>query len=168
MIIAAPRSGSAWAANWLSTDTTLCLHDVLFNYHYTTLDSIQISGKQLGVADTGIWAFPEFLKKHPARKVVFHRPQKEVNDALGAIGLPVIPDIEIKLKNITNANHYDWECLFDPIYADEIYEYLLEKPFDLERHKLLCQLNIQRDLGRIKPDPLITKRLINDLRTLKL
>jgi len=58
MIISAPRSGTGVAANWLSTDTTLCLHDALFNYHYSSLNSLSFQGKKLGIADTGIWIFP--------------------------------------------------------------------------------------------------------------
>jgi len=66
---------------------------------------------------------------------------------LGALGLGDF-DKEITLRQY-QGNHYDWESLFNPILAKEIYEYLLEKTFDLERHKLLCQLNIQRDLGEL-------------------
>ncbi len=39
--------------------------------------------------------------------------------------------------------HYTWGSLFDPKWAEEIYEYLLNEKFDAERHHELVQMNIQ-------------------------
>lgn len=85
MVIGLPRSGTAWAANWLTTDTTFCLHDPLAKYHHTELDGL-VSDKRLGVACTGLWTQPEWLNAHPAKKVILHRPLEEINRSLKAIG----------------------------------------------------------------------------------
>src|SRR5437773_11222101 len=85
MVLGMPRSGTAWAANWLSTDHTLCYHDPLWHRYYTELDEIE-STKRLGVACTGLALFPDFVNGHPARKVILRRPIGEVNASLTAMG----------------------------------------------------------------------------------
>ena len=91
MVIAHPRSGTTWAANWLTTDTTLCLHDPLAYRHYAEWDDFE-SSKMLGVSDCGVCAFPDFLNSHPARKVILHRDRKEIAESLGMPEFLLSPD----------------------------------------------------------------------------
>lgn len=136
MLLAAPRSGTAWAATWLTTDSTLCLHEPLYAYTQAELDA-RTSPKRLGMACT-VSALTT-INRHPARKVVLHRDPVEVRESMARLGIE--GDYDFSALDAVEGRHYPWTALFeDPA---PIYEYLLEYPFDAERHQLLRQMNVQ-------------------------
>lgn len=160
MLLGTPRSATTWAANWLTTDTTLCLHDPLFRYHYTELDNIK-SSRSLGVACTGLGHFTDWINSHPARKVIVHRNLGEVNQSLREIGLPAMTEEQAKKLDLVKGLHVDWLELFDS--PEKIYEYLLQMPFDSERHEFLCEIEMQPHFGRLKVGPDVTKKLLAEM-----
>jgi hypothetical protein len=160
MVLAAPRSGTTWVSNWLTTDKTLCLHDPLWTHHYSDLDKIQ-SSKALGVACTGLYMFPDFVNNHPARKIILHRDEKEINESLKAIGLPELSNTESHLNKIIGW-HMDWKQIFtDP---KTIYEYLTDLEFDKERHEFLTGIEMQPDFEGLKVGKEVTLSLIRELQ----
>jgi hypothetical protein len=162
MIIAAPRSGTAWAANWLTTESTICIHDPLFERHYSELDDLSEHGRELGVACTGLGNFPEWLKLHPAKKVILHRRQDQVNDACMALGFPPVPHEFFENLLKIDGLHVPWTYLFHK--PEGIHRFLFgDRPFDARRHQLLTQLNVQRDLESIRPNQAATRRLIQEM-----
>jgi len=161
MVVAAPRSGTTWASNWLTTDTTLCLHDPLWTRHYSELDVIQ-SDKMLGIACTGIALFPDWLNQHPARKVILHRPLSEVDASLAAIGLPACSHAWRGVLDRVDGWHLDWRDLWR--IPELIYERLLQRPMDEERYELLRQLRVQPDFERVAIDPVHTQRMVRAIQ----
>ncbi len=156
MVIGLPRSGTAWAANWLTTDTTLCLHDPLAKYHHTELDGL-VSDKRIGVACTGLWMVPEWVNAHPAKKVILHRPIEAINQSLDGVGLPPVGYIDLgRLDGL----HVDYEAMWlDP---EPIWEHLTGKPMDWERHSLLSSLNVQVDFERSTVDQAVVQRYLGE------
>ena len=140
MLLAAPRSGTAWAANWLTTDTTLCLHEPLARWSIKQLDCIE-SDKTLGIACTALARFPDFVNAHPAPKVILHRDSREVCESMVALKVPGSYDFAA-LDRIEGM-HCDWRQLFDD--PAPIYQHLLGKPFDAERHFELAAMNVQNE-----------------------
>lgn len=164
MIIAAPRSGTAWAANWLTTEVSFCLHEPLFEKHYSEIEDLRgDDGREFGVACTGLTNFPDYLKSHPAKKVILHRREDQVQDAVAAIGFPPLPTAYFtKLKEIEGL-HVPWTYLFH--HPEIIHTYLFGKRlFDARRHALLAQLNVQRDFESIKPNQAATRRLLEEMK----
>lgn len=165
MVLSAPRSASTWVANWLTTDETLCLHDPLWKYHYSELDGIQ-SSKRLGLADTGLAKFPDFVNAHPARKVILHRDLKECSDSLEALGFGRLKHWEGVLDKLSGL-HAWWTDVFEYKKAEAIHEYLLRKSFDLERHEHLCTMFVQPHFNGIVVDDAMretAQRLLKELR----
>lgn len=160
MLISAPRSASTWASVWLSTDTTLCLHDPLWTVPYQELDAVP-SSKMLGIACTGIALFPEWVNTHPARKVVLHRDFAEIDKSLEAIGLTACSQAWNGVLDKIDGVHLDWRELFERPKA--VYEYLLNKPFDAERHAVLREINMQPAFAKLSIDRTATQRLIREL-----
>jgi hypothetical protein len=158
MVLGMPRSGTTWAANWLTTDTTLCLHDPLARYSKEQLDSIE-SGKTLGTSCTGLGNFPEWLNAHPARKVILHRDAAEVVGSLNDNGFCGYQPIDL---DAIRGMHCDWRALWDR--PRKIYEFLLEQPFDADRHQLLGEMNVQPDYGRVVFDPSRAKHYVDAMR----
>lgn len=160
MLLSAPRSASTWASVWLTTDTTLCLHDPLWQRPYDELDAIQ-SSKMLGVACTGLALFPDFVNAHPARKVILHRNPDEIDASLDKIGMSSIKATWDGVLERISGIHLDWTDMFErPKY---IYEYLLDRPFDAERHAQLREVNMQPAFAKLSIDRSATSRLIREL-----
>lgn len=160
MIIAGPRSGTTWAANWLTTDSTHCLHDPLYQHHYEELDGIE-SIKSLGVSCTGLMNFPKFVNAHPARKVILRRPQREVDESLHLLGLP---SVDCSPLDQIEGTHYHWKALFDD--PKMIYESLTGRRFNAERHDFLKTIHVQPQFQQISINRAVTTRLLNELRGL--
>lgn len=140
-----PRSGSTWAANWLTTETSLCLHDP--EASGMTLAEIDANaekignGKRLGVATTSAWAQVDWLNAHPAPKLVIERGTPAVNRSLMMMKLPIMPlSYDVKLEAIEgfpiHFNH-----LFDPESARTAAQYL-GLPFDADRHRVLSTFRV--------------------------
>jgi len=166
MCLGMPRSGTAWAANLLTTDHTLCYHDPLWRDHYTELDSLE-SDKALGVSCTALALFPEFVNKHPARKVILHRTPAEVDASLIAMGVEPLGKAWIGALDRIVGVHAPWTDIFEP-KARHLYEFLLQRPFDAERHEMLVKLNVQMDFEKVKPDRVAARRLFAEFRALGL
>lgn len=161
MILAAPRSGTTWAANWLTTDTTLCLHDPLVKWTKDELMALE-SPKRLGVSCTGLALFPSWVNAHPARKVILHRPLSEVDRSLLEIGLtPISQHWDGVLSRIEGV-HLNWQEMFTR--PQFIYEYLLDLPFDAERWAVLREINVQPHFEGLTVNRAAAAQLMSELR----
>lgn len=164
MVIAAPRSGTTWVSNWLTTDTTLCLHDPLYQIHYEDFDKLE-SSKVLGISCTGMGYFPDWLNAHPSRKVILHRDLSEINKSMEAIGLPSIEQNYLDSLSKINGIHVDWMDIFNN--PKDIYEYLTGFQFNEERHALLRGIEMQPKFSGLKVGHEVTKRLMQELGEIK-
>lgn len=161
MVIGAPRSGTAWASNWLTTERTLCLHDILFSHDLDELDSLP-HDRLLGLADSGLALQTDWVNKHPARKVILHRDQKEIEDSLRRAGLPPTKHINWPaLLHQVDGIHVPWDVLFT--HPQVIHSYLFgrEVAFDAARHALLAKLNVQADFEKVDPDPVACRKMVD-------
>lgn len=161
MLLAAPRSGTTWASNWLTTDSTLCLHDPLLKWTRGELMNLQ-SPRRLGVACTGLALFPDWVNDNPARKVILHRPLAEIDQSLVEIGMTPISKHWEGVLDCIEGVHLDWQELFTRPKA--IYEYLLDRPFDAERWALLREMNVQPHFQELSINRAATAQLMNELR----
>lgn len=159
MVIAAPRSGTAWAANWLTNGSNHCIHDPLFDHHYGDLDSLELPGKDIGIACTGLALWPDWVNEHPATKVIVHRPSDEVNEACRKLGFPVVPPALFRGLKKLRGFHVNWTSLFIESHARDIQEHLVIDPFDAVRHQFLCGLNVTRDLKQLHQNPEVLAKL---------
>ena len=159
MVIAAPRSGTAWVSTWLTTDTTLCLHDPLTRWHYRALDGIQ-SEKTLGVSCTGLALFPSYVNAHPARKVILHRDQAEIVASIKRLGIS--GGYDVGALDRIKGKHVGWREIFDN--PKPLYEFLTQKPFDADRHRELLHMNVQRSIEGKWYDTRLMQALQEELR----
>lgn len=163
MLIAAPRSATTWASNWLTTDATLCLHDPLVKWTLDELDTIE-SPKRLGIACTALALFPEWVNAHPARKIILHRELAEVDESLERIGMTACSRQWEGVLDRIDGIHLDWQILFDPLRARYVYEHLLNLPFDAERWAVLREVNAQPNFRTVSVNKAATARLMSELR----
>lgn len=152
-IIALPRSGTTWAANWMTTKSNYCLHDPLATYTFDDLAKWGDMGAGFhGVSCTMLWAFPEWVKNYVRRWVILERPIDEIQASLAEIGLPPINEkMYAEFKQMPGLR-VDWKNLFEPEAAKEIYNHLLPiGGFDAERHKVLRELHITPRFEAMQP-----------------
>lgn len=158
MVLSMPRSGSAWAANWLSNGASLCLHDPVLERDLGALDQWAADSRPLvlGIADTAFALDADRINQHPAPKVILHRPLEDVQASLERLGLTRLGRAwRGALWRITGL-HLPHSSLWDPVFADDIHERLLGRKMTLAertRHKLLCGLRVEADLARVPVRP---------------
>lgn len=148
-ICSLPRSGSTWAANWLTTDSTLCLHDP--EASGMTLADIDANaekignGKRLGVATTAAWAQVDWLNAHPAPKLVITRSLGDINRSLERLGLPTMEESHYRdldeINGMGSAVQVNIADLFNPETAWRIAA-RLGVPFDADRHRVLSTFRV--------------------------
>jgi hypothetical protein len=161
-LIALPRSGTTWAANWLTSDGAICYHDPLSSRTLETLGTHE-PGREWGVSCTGLWLFDEWLESYNCPRVILERDISEINASLTDIGLKCLPAwCESKFKELPG-NRFHYSALFDPDGAEEIWSILRETKFDKERHKILCEMSIQPDFTKWKPDAAIMQELMKGI-----
>lgn len=142
MVIALPRSGTAWAANLLTTDTSVCLHEAFMEFSIDELDSFKWPHK-LGIAETSGAFCADEINKHPAKKLVIERPIAEINQSAKKLDLPELTEHAKSLLDKVNGYKIDYKSLFDYKEMSKAYKFLLEKDLDPMRHALLCNLHIE-------------------------
>lgn len=161
MIIGLPRSGTTWAANWLTTERSLCLHDPLFEYHYDQLDKIECD-RTLGVSCTGLWNFTDWLNRHPARKVILHRSLTDVNASLEECGMPRLGASVLPLLSAVKGMHVEWTEIFDK--PEPIHDFLLGDGFDAIRHAELRKMHVEPDFTELRVNREVSLRLLFDMK----
>ncbi len=143
LIIGLPRSRTAWLANFLTTDQTLCYHDKLADC--TTFNDLKgmYSHKILGDADTGLGLFPDQVNAWDITKVIIRRNVDDVCHSLFCKGLQphgmreldkkldrIKADLVVPYKDINEALPDIWHtCFYDFHY-------------DIERANMMKQLYI--------------------------
>lgn len=170
MVIGLPRSGTTWAANWLTTDQSHCVHDPLYTTHYTDWETDgerfprHRAGLRVGVSCTGIWRWPAWLNAHPARKVVLRRDLRAVRDSMRAIGLPEIEDGAQAAIDQVSGLHVPYTDLFNAAGAARIWAHLLPGlRFNADRHAELVQIEMQPHFAGLSVGPEVTRRLMDEL-----
>lgn len=166
IIVGLPRSGTTWAANWLTTDYSHCYHDPLYEHHYDSWDGLILPKKITGASCTGIWRWTEWLNNHPSKKVILHRDLDEINQSLREIGLGgMTPEDEAKLNEIIGM-HVPFEDLFDERGAEAVWDYLMPTPFNKHRHQELKLIEMQPQFSGLSVGPDVTRRLRAELASI--
>lgn len=164
MIIGLPRSGTTWASNFFTTDKSLCLHDPLYTLHYDQLDQIEAPGKKVGISCTGLWRWPDFIKAHPARKIILRRPLVEINRSLAEIGLPPATQENANQLALLPGEHFLFSDLFNARACRHMAEHL-GLPFDDERHAELINIEMQPKFSGLKVGADVTRQLVAELQS---
>ena len=164
IILGLPRSGTTWASNWLTNESLFCMHDPLWTLHYDDIDAEvakRAGDRMAGVCCTALWRWPEWLGRHPARKLVLRRDFAEVAGSLKRIGFPPLPRDAVTSLDKVEGRHVPWTDLFKPERAEELWRWLTGGTieFDAQRHAELVQHDVQPRVAAVKRDWRLNKRL---------
>jgi hypothetical protein len=154
-ILGLPRSGTTWAANWLTSDGVVCHHDPIA---YIGPDEMyRLDG---GIACTGLWMRPDLVAQLDCPIVCLERDPDEVNASLEAINLTPMAPKWFDLYRDTPGHRFNYKALFDE-RAAEIWHILRGDGFDAKRHAELVKMNIQPQYKRCVPDASIMMEFLN-------
>lgn len=151
-VVGLPRSGTTWAANWLTSDGVLCLHDPIATHAPATLPGLDL-GRPFGVSCSGLWAWPDVLRDLEAAGVPVLRLVRdpvESNAELCALGLPALPDWLQSRFDRGPGLSVPFADLWNEAGARRIWSYL--RPgvrFDVERWAMLRDIQVQPILARM-------------------
>lgn len=136
-IYSTPRSGSAWLSNFLTYGDSFCKHEPLAEGKMVFAD-YPVSG----AVDTGA-SFVGYLPPEGTR--IFHlwRNPSEVAASMRAIGLPSYCLDEYRMG-------FEYSRLFDVGYLEELWNKVTGLPFCKERAELLVEMNVQRDVEKLR------------------
>lgn len=154
MVLSAPRSGSTWAANWLTTEHQICLHDPVLENGVEQLEVLPFV-RRYGLACTGLPLLTDWVNRQQCPKVVLHRDLDEVNASLVAIGLsPLSKAWDGGVLERIEGWHVHYKDLFRPGTARAIWQHLLGHgtPFDGTRHMMLASMHIDPHFPRVRID----------------
>lgn len=149
MVLSAPRSGSTWMSNWLTTEATLCLHDPVLEHAPEDFDRIE-SDRTLGLSCSGLALLPDFVNDHPARKLIIHRPMDEINRSLGSIGLTPLGNVWRGALDKIVGLHVQFDHIFNTVLANKMHQHLTGRPVDKVRHAHLCCMHIDPEFSRVE------------------
>lgn len=142
MVIALPRSGTAWVSNLLTTDDLVCVHEALISYTLAELDALSVP-HMLGIAETSGAYIADEINQHSAKKLVITRPIAEINNSAIRLGFEPLSDDANSLLDKVDGYRIEYKNLFDYKEMSKAYEYLCGKHLDPLRHALLCDLRIE-------------------------
>ena len=142
MVLGLPRSGTAWMANYLTTDNTLCLHESFMDFSLEELDGYDC-GYRLGIAETAGMFIADEINQHPARKIIIERPLEDVNQSLQAINLPCMTEYHVELLNKIDGFRVKFNELFNPEMMSYICREIVGIKFNIHRFVLLEKMNVQ-------------------------
>lgn len=150
MILGGPRSATTWAANWLTTDSTICLHDPLLEYTTEFLQRLVYPGKRMGISCTSSLLYPDWVNTQQCPKVILYRDVADINRSLRQLGLVELIESRhlARLTNIKRAMMVPYEYLFSKTGAKQIAKKLCV-PFDEARHELLVQMRVEPRWRRV-------------------
>lgn len=150
-----PRSGTTWAANWLTSDGAVCFHDPIEHHAPAELLTLQ-PGRPWGIACTGAWAFEgvaaEIARRCPV--VILERDPADSAELARGIGMELPPAVHAwiheRFERVPGVRVAHGE-LWDEDGARGIWRILRPGvPFDVMRWRLLRDMQVQPVLERVE------------------
>lgn len=159
IIIANPRSMTAWVANWFTQEETFCYHEG--QILYKNIKTLFQNKNQLGDCTSNVINLQEDLLKY--RKVIkigyIERDEKTCLESFNKV-MPNCENnfhinkeaIDAVLRNVEH-KRIKFEDILDAEKFSQFHNYLTPHiPFDITRHSMLKYLRITQKIEEVKRD----------------
>lgn len=158
LIVALPRSRTAWLSRFLTYGDHICGHEEL--RHMRSVDDVKawLSMPNMGSAETTAAPWWRLMQRMApdVRVVVVRRPVAEVVESLAAFGFdkavmePLMMRLDAKLaqvaKRVPNALEVTFDALNDEETCKAVFEHCLPYTFDRNHWQRLASENVQCDM----------------------
>lgn len=140
IVLGLPRSGTTWAANWLTTDQSLCLHDPFAG---ALPEHWPHDHRRRGISCTAAYLMPRWLALHRCPVVVIERDPAACAASLARIGLGLPERLQRALAAV-QAPRVAFEDLWVERRAQALWKRLLPGvAFDAVRYRQLREMRIE-------------------------
>jgi len=154
-IVALPRSGTAWLANFLTWGNSFCFHEALYGCEsLERLDEIfvETGAKYAGGAETAVASLlPAVYARFPNAKYIF--VLRDIEDIFASLNRLQIPHEQVQnmvlpfwwgIDNVHNALTVHFKSLFLSTTMRDIWEYIgIDQPFPFKRFELLRNMHVE-------------------------
>lgn len=145
LVMGLPRSSTTWMSNWLTTDTTLCLHDP---FATALPEDWPRDSRRFGISCTGAYLFPKWLATLDCPVAVIERDSSICDESLSRMGWGDTSGLLYDFA-VAPGKRFKWNGIWQEETARELWEYLLPNtPFDLIRYMLLRDIQVQPHMGK--------------------
>ena len=166
-----PRSGTAWASNFLTWKDSTCYHELLYqiediSIYNEILDSS--SGRFTGDSDTMlVYLLPWIKKEYPDSKFIFiKRDVEEVRKSLKNNGFSTLNLDELNRQLEWNIEHIDGMVIdFKDLFEDfeRVWNYIGIPSFPHERHDMLKTTRIDNAINFMDAEYSSYQPIINSI-----
>lgn len=162
IVLAYPRSGTTWLANWLTTDRSLCLHDPFsLGMPPTWPRDLRLRG----ISCTGSYMLGDWLAGFDCPVAIIERDRRACDASLAGIGFSG-EGIDTAALDAVDGRRFAFNALWDEDNARDLWAHLLPTvPFDAIRYRLLRDVQVQPHMGKWKPDESTLRECAKHLRT---
>jgi hypothetical protein len=148
IVLGLPRSGTTWLANWLTTDTTVCLHDPF----RLLPEQWPRDGRTFGVSCTGGYLMPKWLDAQTCPVAVIERDPADCDASLARMGMGSVGVLAPELNRV-RARRWRFADLWNETSARDLWAFLLPNVrFDAVRYRLLRDMQVQPHPRTWTPD----------------
>lgn len=165
-----PRSRTRWLSEWLSQGTGLVAHDLAISaddvQHY-----VSALWQRLGSVETGAMCAHRLIRHaFPGMKfVTIRRDIEDVERSLHPFGVEMHDELVLRNKyldemEVHGALRIDYVSLNSVKVCADLWEYLLNRPFDFDWWRKTADRNIQIDMGARLDLMVGRRRAIADLK----
>lgn len=161
LIIALPRSRTAWLANFLTYGDSFCFHEPLLGLSRVAdiQDKVStVTTPIIGATDTGAMYFVDvLLKLYPGLKlVVIERPANECQESIDSMGLQGDVTLMARqlewIKQRTKPLVIQFSSLDEKATMEELWNHCIGTPFPEQRWQLLKDMKIE-----VSPEQFMSK-----------
>lgn len=141
IVLGLPRSGTTWLSNWLTTDSSLCLHDP---FAKALPEHWERDSRRFGISCTGAYMLPGWLQAQKCHVAVIERDPVACDASLARMGLPATTARMRCLLATARGRRWQFADLWNETAARELWAFLLPGiAFDAPRYRLLREFRIE-------------------------
>lgn len=150
IVLGLPRSGTTWLANWLTTESSLCLHDP---FALGTPERWPRDDRRFGISCTGAYLFPRWLGQQQCPIAVIERDADACDASLARMGMGNTKHLHRALASAPG-RRWAFGDLWNESAARELWQHLLPAiPFDALRYRVLQAIQVQPHMSKWRFDP---------------
>ena len=150
-LLGLPRSGTTWAANWLTAGAAICLHDPVADTPPGDIPALDL-GRPWGLSCSSLWLWEDVVRDLAARcpVVIVERDPAESNAELQAMGLPALPGWMHEVFARVPGLRVPFSDLWSEEGAARIWQHLRPaEEFDAARWRMLRDMRVTPILERV-------------------
>lgn len=154
LVLALPRSRTAWTSHYLAYGNTLVGHDIA-PFCRSVSDFAEVFARLRGSVETGaVVGWRVFVELFPSAKLaLIRRPVEEVRRSLAQFGVEAVPG-ELEARDamldevalVAGAPSFEFRDLYLPGCRKRLFEHCLDAPWDPAWDAALAPVNIQIDV----------------------